>query len=111
MRSGRPPALVDFIARLRQSGGTCHLMGLISPGGVHSHQDHAAALATLLTKAGITVVVHALTDGRDTPPKMADRYIESLQAALPPSRSDRNGLRSLLCDGSRQPLGPRRNRL
>ena len=82
---GSAVALADFIARLRQSGGTCHLMGLVSPGGVHSHQDHAAALATLLTKAGITVVVHAWTDGRDTPPKMADRYIESLQAALPPS--------------------------
>jgi 2,3-bisphosphoglycerate-independent phosphoglycerate mutase len=82
---GSAPALADFIARLRQSGGTCDLLGLVSPGGVHSHQDHAAALATLLTKANIKVVVHAWTDGRDTPPKMADRYIASLKAALPPS--------------------------
>src|SRR3954468_14394423 len=37
----RQPALLDFIARLKQSGGTCQLMGLVSPGGVHSHQDHA----------------------------------------------------------------------
>ena len=41
------PALTALIARLKASGGTCHLMGLISPGGVHSHQDHAAALATI----------------------------------------------------------------
>ena len=39
------PALVGLIERLRKSRGTCHLMGLVSPGGVHSHQDHAAALA------------------------------------------------------------------
>src|SRR5262245_6579376 len=44
----RAPALTELIARLRQSGGTCHLMGLASPGGVHSHQDHAAALARIL---------------------------------------------------------------
>ena len=42
------PALTDLIARLRETGGTCHLFGLISPGGVHSHQDHAVALAKLL---------------------------------------------------------------
>ena len=41
----RAPALAGLIARLRATGGTCHLLGLVSPGGVHSHQDHAAALA------------------------------------------------------------------
>src|SRR5580700_4911627 len=40
----RAPALVELIAKLKNSGGTCHLIGLVSPGGVHSHQDHAAAL-------------------------------------------------------------------
>src|SRR5690348_3185525 len=63
----RAPALRDLIERLRQSGGTCHLMGLVSPGGVHSHQAHAAALARLLVEAGVPTVVHAFTDGRDTP--------------------------------------------
>ena len=81
----RAPALVEFIARLRQSGGTCHLMGLASPGGVHSHQDHGAALAKLVTDAGVPVVVHAFTDGRDTPPRSAADDIRRFAAALPPS--------------------------
>src|SRR6266566_7444875 len=80
----RAPALLDLIDRLRQSGGTCHLMGLTSPGGVHSHQDHAAALATVLASANIPTVVHAFTDGRDTPPRMAERYIAELNDTLPP---------------------------
>ena len=41
----KAPALTGLIAALKKSGGTCHLLGLVSPGGVHSHQDHAAALA------------------------------------------------------------------
>jgi 2,3-bisphosphoglycerate-independent phosphoglycerate mutase len=83
----RSPALLDLIDRLRQSGGTCHLMGLVSPGGVHSHQDHAVALANALAGAGVPTVVHAFTDGRDTPPRSADEYVERLRAALPPSIS------------------------
>jgi 2,3-bisphosphoglycerate-independent phosphoglycerate mutase len=79
------PALAGLIARLRQTGGTCHLLGLASPGGVHSHQDQAAALATLLSQAGIPTVVHAFTDGRDTPPRSAKDDIKRLSAALPPS--------------------------
>src|ERR1700682_5495214 len=79
------PALVDLIARLKNSGGTCHLIGLVSPGGVHSHQDHAAALAKILTDAGVATLVHALTDGRDTPPQSADDDIKRLIAALPKS--------------------------
>jgi 2,3-bisphosphoglycerate-independent phosphoglycerate mutase len=80
----RAPALLNLIERLRQSGGTCHLMGLISPGGVHSHQDHAVALATVLATANIPTVVHAFTDGRDTQPRMAERYMADLNEALPP---------------------------
>jgi 2,3-bisphosphoglycerate-independent phosphoglycerate mutase len=81
----RAPALVDLIERQRLSGGTCHLMGLVSPGGVHSHQDHAVALAKILAKANIPAVLHAFTDGRDTPPRMAESYIAELSDALPPS--------------------------
>ncbi len=77
------PALVALIAALKQSGGTCHLMGLVSPGGVHSHQDHGAALAGILVRAGVPVAVHAFTDGRDTPPKSGGGDIRRLQAALP----------------------------
>ena len=79
------PALRGLIERLRQNRGTCHLMGLASPGGVHSHQDHAAALARLLAAAGIPTVVHAFTDGRDTPPRSAGDDIRRLAAALPAS--------------------------
>ena len=81
----RAPALRSLIERLRQSGGTCHLMGLVSPGGVHSHQDHAVALAKILAQAGVPAVVHAFTDGRDTPPRSAGEDIARLLAALPPS--------------------------
>jgi 2,3-bisphosphoglycerate-independent phosphoglycerate mutase len=79
------PAFRTLIEALKQSGGTCHLMGLVSPGGVHSHQDHAAALAHLLDKAGIKTVIHAFTDGRDTPPQSARDDLARLTAALPAS--------------------------
>jgi 2,3-bisphosphoglycerate-independent phosphoglycerate mutase len=79
----KAPAFVDLAAKLKQSGGTCHLIGLISPGGVHAHQDHGAALARLLTEAGVKVAVHAITDGRDTPPQSAAADLERMQAALP----------------------------
>jgi 2,3-bisphosphoglycerate-independent phosphoglycerate mutase len=80
----RAPALVRLIETLRASGGACHLIGLVSPGGVHSHQDHAAALAHILARAGVPVLVHALTDGRDTPPQSAADDLKRLSAALPP---------------------------
>ena len=77
------PAFIDLVTRLRASGGTCHLMGLVSPGGVHSHQDHAAALAHLLRAAAVPVVVHAFTDGRDTPPQSAGGDLACLRDSLP----------------------------
>ena len=76
-------AFRDLVAALTKSGGTCHLMGLVSPGGVHSHQDHAAALARFLSAAGVKTVVHAFTDGRDTPPQSATEDLTRLSAALP----------------------------
>lgn len=76
------PTLKEFIATLQESGGTCHLMGLLSPGGVHSHQNHIATLANLLAGAGLPVAIHALLDGRDTPPKSADGYLASFLGAL-----------------------------
>lgn len=81
------PAFQNLVTRLKQTGGTCHLMGLISPGGVHSHQDHAAAIARLLAEANIPTVVHIFTDGRDTPPQSALSYVEKLVSALPSSAS------------------------
>jgi 2,3-bisphosphoglycerate-independent phosphoglycerate mutase len=75
--------LRKLIAALQKSGGTCHLFGLMSPGGVHSHQDHAVALAKILVEAGIPVMVHVYTDGRDTPPEAGKEYLAAFQAALP----------------------------
>ncbi|MEQ8194162.1 MAG: 2,3-bisphosphoglycerate-independent phosphoglycerate mutase [Rhodospirillales bacterium] len=69
------PVLVEFIETLRRTGGACHLMGLVSPGGVHSHQDHIVAAAKAVGAAGVPVAVHAFLDGRDTPPKSAIAYM------------------------------------
>ncbi len=76
----READLAEFVAALKKSGGAAHLMGLLSPGGVHSHQAHIAALARYLSAAGIKVRVHAFLDGRDTPPKSAEGYLAGFQA-------------------------------
>jgi 2,3-bisphosphoglycerate-independent phosphoglycerate mutase len=69
------PALVAAVAAVRARGGVFHLLGLMSPGGVHSHQDHLAALARTIAAAGVPVRVHAFLDGRDTPPSSAKDYM------------------------------------
>jgi 2,3-bisphosphoglycerate-independent phosphoglycerate mutase len=76
----KSPVLASFIAALKASGGAAHLMGLMSPGGVHSHQNHIAALAGLLDQAGVPVKVHAFLDGRDTPPRSAPGYLAKFAA-------------------------------
>ena len=77
------PALIDFIATMRQTGGTVHLMGLASPGGVHSHQDHILHAAEILTEEGIPVALHVFTDGRDVAPSSAEGYLAELAEKLP----------------------------
>ena len=72
----------DFIAKTKAGTGTCHLLGLLSDGGVHSHQGHMAALAKLLAEQGISVKVHAFLDGRDTPPQSAQQYVKAFEAAI-----------------------------
>jgi len=72
---GTLPALRNFTGRLRDTGGTAHLLGLMSPGGVHSHQKQIAAFARFLAESGVPVAVHAILDGRDTPPKSAISYL------------------------------------
>ncbi len=79
----KAPAFTALVDALKKTNGTCHLMGLVSPGGVHSHQDHAAAIAGYLYAAGIKTVVHAFTDGRDTPPQSGAEDLDRLQSALP----------------------------
>ncbi|WP_207456911.1 2,3-bisphosphoglycerate-independent phosphoglycerate mutase [Azospirillum sp. SYSU D00513] len=78
----RNAALNSFIETLRKSGGRCHLMGLLSPGGVHAHQDHIAALAGILSHEGIPVEVHAFTDGRDVPPQSAKDQVAEFMADI-----------------------------
>src|SRR5215472_189745 len=82
------PPLLDFIGKLKEQHGTAHVMGLMSPGGVHSHQRQIAALARILAEAGAPVAMHALLDGRDTPPKGAVSYVKQFQ-------EDVSGLRNL----------------
>ena len=83
----RAPALTGLIAKLRANGGTCHLIGLVSTGGVHSHQDHAVAIAKIMAAAGVPTVLHVLTDGRDTPPRSAADDVRKLSASLPAAPS------------------------
>ncbi|MDI9635416.1 2,3-bisphosphoglycerate-independent phosphoglycerate mutase [Kamptonema cortianum] len=72
------PELNDFIEKLKASKGSCHLMGLLSPGGIHSHQRHIQAIAEVVASQGVPVIIHAFLDGRDTPPQSAEEHLNSL---------------------------------
>ena len=77
------PALLAAMQHARRKGATLHLMGLVSDGGVHSHERHLEGLLELASRSGVPRVrVHAFTDGRDTPPKSALGYVSRLEAAL-----------------------------
>ena len=74
-------ALLSIVNGVKEKNGALHVMGLVSPGGVHSHQDHLYALLELAKKNGIEeVYVHAFLDGRDVPPQSAQPYLEELEA-------------------------------
>ncbi|WP_347266695.1 2,3-bisphosphoglycerate-independent phosphoglycerate mutase [Paracoccus sp. (in: a-proteobacteria)] len=75
--------LEDFTARLKASGGTAHLMGVVSDGGVHGHIMHVIAAARAVAEQGVPVVIHAITDGRDVPPKSAMGFVTELAGNLP----------------------------
>jgi 2,3-bisphosphoglycerate-independent phosphoglycerate mutase len=76
------PVLVDLIAKAKAANGAVHVMGLLSPGGVHSHQDHIAALVRAVSDEGVPVFVHAYLDGRDTPPKSALGFLKDFEAKI-----------------------------
>ncbi len=76
-------ALRGFVSDLSASGGAAHLMGVVSDGGVHGHIDHIVAAARIITDAGVPVVVHAITDGRDVAPDSARGFIDALEDRLP----------------------------
>ncbi len=76
-------ALVGAIEAANESGGNVHIMGLLSDGGVHSHQDHIEGMChSALVHGAKNVFVHCFLDGRDTPPKSADKYINRLKAYI-----------------------------
>ncbi|HIC66663.1 MAG: phosphoglycerate mutase (2,3-diphosphoglycerate-independent) [Paracoccus sp.] len=75
--------LGGFVARLKETGGSAHLMGVVSDGGVHGHIRHVLAAAKAVSEAGVPVVVHAITDGRDVPPQSAKGFVTDLQGNLP----------------------------
>ena len=74
--------LVELVDKLKATGKACHLMGLMSPGGVHSSQDHIVALAEILNKNGIKTYVHAFLDGRDTPPSSAAGFLADFENSI-----------------------------
>lgn len=77
------PALVKLFSDIRKSGGTLHLLGLLSDGGVHSHIDHLFAILRLGKEAGIEkICIHAFMDGRDTPPSSGIGYLSALEDFL-----------------------------
>ncbi|WP_370272251.1 2,3-bisphosphoglycerate-independent phosphoglycerate mutase [Pseudooceanicola nitratireducens] len=79
----RNDALLEFARTLKSTGGTAHVMGLVSDGGVHGHIEHIKAAIRSLTDLGVPVAFHAVTDGRDVAPKSAYGYLSDLEDALP----------------------------
>jgi 2,3-bisphosphoglycerate-independent phosphoglycerate mutase len=76
------PVLNESLQHVKNSGGTLHLMGLVSDGKVHSSLDHLLELIACAHAAGVPVAVHAFLDGRDTPPRSAERYLQQVDAEL-----------------------------
>lgn len=77
------PVLMDSIQQANAQGGHVHILGLLSDGGVHSHQDHILAMCEMALQQGAKLVfVHAFLDGRDTPPKSADGYVKEFEENL-----------------------------
>ncbi|EEH12407.1 2,3-bisphosphoglycerate-independent phosphoglycerate mutase, partial [Wolbachia endosymbiont of Muscidifurax uniraptor] len=74
--------LQSFISNLKSKNGVCHIMGLVSDGGVHSHQKHISTLANKISQHGIKVVIHAFLDGRDTLPNSGKKCIQEFTKSI-----------------------------
>lgn len=96
------PKLQKLISDLKASKKACHLMGLLSDGGVHSHINHIIFLANLLSKNGVKVFIHVFLDGRDVAQKSALIYLRQLI-----ERSAQREVEMPLDDGLRPLLGER----
>jgi 2,3-bisphosphoglycerate-independent phosphoglycerate mutase len=82
-------ALLAAVGRAAVPGRRLHLIGLVGPGGVHSVDRHAVAIADLAARHGASdVVIHALLDGRDTPPSSADRFVADFEKRLAAAHPD-----------------------
>lgn len=79
----RNPALVAAMEVCKEKGTALHLMGLLSPGGVHSHMEHLYGLLQMAKNFGLSkVYVHAFLDGRDVPPSSAADYMKEAVAKI-----------------------------
>ncbi|HKL27317.1 MAG TPA: 2,3-bisphosphoglycerate-independent phosphoglycerate mutase [Desulfuromonadales bacterium] len=75
--------LCEAMHHIKQAGGKLHLMGLVSNGGIHSHQEHLHALIDMAKQVGLDeILIHAFTDGRDTPPDSGAGFLEVLENKL-----------------------------
>lgn len=85
------PALLSLFKHVKMNNSVLHVQGLVSPGGVHSHQNHLYAFLNLARKNNVPrVAIHVFTDGRDTAPQSASVYIEELESVLDILNSDKN---------------------
>lgn len=77
------PVLLEAVGIAKKADKAVHIFGLLSDGGVHSHQEHIYAMVEMAAKSGISkVYVHAFLDGRDTPPISAKPYLQALEDKL-----------------------------
>lgn len=77
------PVLQELTSTLKDNGGALHVFGLLSPGGVHSHEDHLKAAVSMAFSQGVSsVYVHAFLDGRDVPPQSAEASLRSMQSHI-----------------------------
>ena len=74
--------LVESFNKVRQNKKELHLIGLLGPGGIHSHTRHLFELIKLANQCGIKPVIHVITDGRDTPPNSGIGFVKELEAYL-----------------------------
>lgn len=79
----RNPAFLALFDHVKKHDSTLHVQGLLSDGGVHSHQEHLHAFLRAAKKAGVErLAIHAFTDGRDTAPQSAAKYLKELESVL-----------------------------
>ena len=81
---GKNPILLNLIEKLKETKGTCHVMGLMGSGGLHAKQTHMNILVQILNDHGIDVAVHGFTDGRDTPVTSGKDYVAEFEQFIKP---------------------------